>query len=158
MDINIKKEVLNEGANGLVEDARFNRPAKDGEEYTEEGIYTITSKNRYTNQKTKKRIYVGTNDILKAVAATDKPYNVVKDHIEKGATVESNGAILLKNQETIPVDEENIQPTMATEDSAKGNIFTDNLLWFIIGGVALAVRYAESVRAKLINLSDLIFD
>ena len=111
MDINIKKEVLNEGANGLVEDARFNRPAKDGEEYTEEGIYTIISKNRYTNQETKKRIYVGTNDILKAVAATDKPYNVVKDYIEKGATVESNGAILLKNQETIPVDEENIQPT-----------------------------------------------
>ncbi len=111
MDINIKKEVLNEGANGLVEDARFNRPAKDGEEYTEEGIYRITSKNRYTNQETKKRIYVGTNDILKAVAATDKPYNVVKDYIEKGATVESNGAILLKNQETIPVDEENIQPT-----------------------------------------------
>ena len=62
-------------------------------------------------RKQKKRIYVGTNDILKAVAATDKPYNVVKDHIEKGATVESNGAILLKNQETIPVDEENIQPT-----------------------------------------------
>ncbi len=139
LDINIKREVLNEGANGLVEDARFNRPAKDGEEYTEEGIYTITSKNRYTNQETKKRIYVGTNDILKAVAATDKPYNVVKEYIEKGATVESNGAILLKNQETIPVDEENIQPTMATEDSAKGNIFTDNLLWFIIGGVALAV-------------------
>lgn len=111
LDINIKKEVLNEGANGLVEDARFNRPAKDGEEYTEEGIYRITSKNRYTNQETKKRIYVGTNDILKAVAATDKPYNVVKDYIEKGATVESNGAILLKNQETIPVDEENIQPT-----------------------------------------------
>ena len=100
MDINIKKEVLNEGANGLVEDARFNRPAKDGEEYTEEGIYTIPSKNRYTNQETKKRIYVGTNDILKAVAATDKPYNVVKDYIASGAKVESNGAILVNYSAT----------------------------------------------------------
>lgn len=139
LDINIKKEVLNEGANGLAEDVRFNRPAKDGEEYTEEGIYIITSKNRYTGQETKKRIYVGTNDVLKAVAATDKPYNVVKDYIAKGATVESNGALTLSNNETIPVDEDNIQPTMATEDSAKGNIFMDNLLWFIIGGAALIV-------------------
>ena len=53
--------------------------------------------------------------------------------------VESNGAILLKTQETIPVDKANIQPTAATEDSAKGNIFIDNLLWFIIGGAALVV-------------------
>ena len=28
---------------------------------------------------------------------------------------------------------------MATEDPAKGNIFMDNLLWFIIGGAALIV-------------------
>ena len=140
LDINIKKEVLNEGANGLAEDVRFNRPAKDGEEYTEEGIYTITSSNRYTGQLTTKRIYVGNNDVLKAVAATGLSVKEVNDYIaSSGAKVESNGAILLKTQETIPVDKANIQPTAATEDSAKGNIFIDNLLWFIIGGAALVV-------------------
>lgn len=45
LDINVKKEVMNEGATGLAEDVRFNRPAKDGEQYTDEGIYTITAIN-----------------------------------------------------------------------------------------------------------------
>ena len=27
---------------GLTEDVRFNRPARDGDQYTDEGIYTIT--------------------------------------------------------------------------------------------------------------------
>ena len=42
LDINVKKEVMAAGANGLVEDTRFNGPARDGDEYTQEGIYTIT--------------------------------------------------------------------------------------------------------------------
>ena len=33
LDINIKKEVLNEVSEGLVEDVRFNKPAKDGEQF-----------------------------------------------------------------------------------------------------------------------------
>ena len=139
LDINIKKEVLNEGANGLAEDVRFNRPAKDGEEYTEEGIYTITSSNRYTGQLTTKRIYVGKNDVLKAVAATGLSVKDVNDYIANGAKVKNDGSIMLTSHETIPVDEANIQPNMATQDSAKGDFFTDNLLWFIVGGAALIV-------------------
>ena len=64
LDINVKKEVITEGANGFVEDIRFNRPARDGESYEDEGLYTITATNKYTNQSTQKIIYVGTNDIL----------------------------------------------------------------------------------------------
>ena len=33
----------------------------DGEKYTDEGIYTITVSNPYTEEKTVKKIYVGTN-------------------------------------------------------------------------------------------------
>ena len=36
--INVKKQQLKAGADGLTEDVRFNRPAKDGDEYTEEGV------------------------------------------------------------------------------------------------------------------------
>ena len=36
----IKKEILNVGQDEL--DTRFNRPAKDGETFTDEGVYTIT--------------------------------------------------------------------------------------------------------------------
>ncbi len=38
LDIDVKKEILQEGSSGLTEDIRFNKPAKDGEEYTDEGI------------------------------------------------------------------------------------------------------------------------
>lgn len=64
------KEVRKEGAEGLTEDVRFNKPAKDGEQYTDEGIYTITVSNVYTNQTTTKVIYVGTDDVLKARVTT----------------------------------------------------------------------------------------
>ena len=62
--------VRKEGAEGLTEDVRFNKPAKDGEQYTDEGIYTITVSNVYTNQTTTKVIYVGTDDVLKAHVTT----------------------------------------------------------------------------------------
>ncbi len=45
LDIDVKKEVLVQGSDALTEDTRFNRPAKDGEQYTDEGIYTITVRN-----------------------------------------------------------------------------------------------------------------
>lgn len=70
LNIDIKKEVRKEGAEGLTEDVRFNKPAKDGEQYTDEGIYTITVSNVYTNQTTTKVIYVGTDDVLKAHVTT----------------------------------------------------------------------------------------
>ena len=64
MDVNVKKETLMQGVNGLVEDTRFNRPAKDGDQYTDKGIYTITVSNRYTGSVTIKKIFVGTKEDL----------------------------------------------------------------------------------------------
>ena len=55
LDINVKRVIMNNGA----EDIRFNRSARDGEEYTDEGIYIITVKNKVTGEQTEKRIYVG---------------------------------------------------------------------------------------------------
>ena len=122
LDINIKKEILNEGAEGLIEDTRFNRPAKDGECFTDEGIYTITVKNRYTDQETIKRIYVGTNNILKAHAVTGLSVSEINNLVKNGATIDDNGKILnadisfFTNESSTTVFEETEQ-----EDS-NGNI------------------------------------
>ena len=70
LNIDIKKEIRRAGAEGLTEDTRFNKPAKDGKAYTDEGIYTITVSNLYTNQTTTKIIYVGTDSVLKAHVVT----------------------------------------------------------------------------------------
>ena len=64
LTINVKRSTLTEGAAGVTEDIRFNRPARDGEEYNQEGIYTITVQNEYTGQETIKTLYVGTNEKL----------------------------------------------------------------------------------------------
>ncbi|MBR3104302.1 MAG: hypothetical protein IKH46_10835, partial [Lachnospiraceae bacterium] len=47
LSINVKREVFAQGPSGLTSDVRFNRPAKDGETYSEEGVYTFTVKNLY---------------------------------------------------------------------------------------------------------------
>ena len=70
LKVNVKRSVLTENADGLEEDVRASGPAKDGETYTKEGIYTITVENVYTNDQTTKKIYVGNNKLLKAYMNT----------------------------------------------------------------------------------------
>lgn len=69
LDIIVKRSLITEGANGLVEDVRFNRPASDGEKYTQEGLYTIAVRNRYTGEETVKTIYVGNDERYIAFAS-----------------------------------------------------------------------------------------
>ena len=64
LDLNVRRAVLVETANGVIEDERFNRPAKDGDRYTQEGIYTISVSNRYTGESTTKTIFVGSQELL----------------------------------------------------------------------------------------------
>ena len=98
LDVNVKKEILKEGATGFTEDTRFNKPACDGEKYTEEGIYTITVSNPYTKEETVKKIYVGTNDILKAHVVTGNSISEIKSLIKNGAVIDDNGEILLPSK------------------------------------------------------------
>lgn len=93
-DVNIKKEILTKTADGIIEDTRFNKSAKDGDEYTDEGIYTITVTNRYTSVKTIKKIYVGENSLLKGHFATGLPVDEIKDMIKRGATINDDGGIV----------------------------------------------------------------
>lgn len=102
LDINIRREVLAEGADGLTEDTRFNRPAREGEHYTQEGIYTITVHNRYTGQETVKVIYVGTDDVLKAHVTTGLPISEITWQLSAGATVAEDGTIIPPPTETEP--------------------------------------------------------
>ena len=66
LNVNVKRSII---ANG-VEDVRLNEAARDGESYTEEGIYTITSVNPNTNDETVKKIYVGNDPKIVEFAET----------------------------------------------------------------------------------------
>ncbi|MEG2262273.1 MAG: hypothetical protein RSC06_14855 [Clostridia bacterium] len=98
LDINIKKQVLAEGAAGLTEDTRFNRPAKDGDRYTDEGVYTITAYNRYTQQQTVKQLYVGTNRLLKAYATTGLSVDEIKSQLARGAQITDDGTLMFPTE------------------------------------------------------------
>lgn len=95
LKINIKREVMTDSAYGLTEDTRFNGPAKDGAQYTEEGVYTITARNEYTDQVTVKKIYVGDNNILRAHVSSGLPISEINKLIKQGAQITETGLILI---------------------------------------------------------------
>ena len=107
LKINLKRETLKDSADGLVEDTRFNGPAKDGAEYTDEGIYTITVSNEYTGQFTTKKIYVGTNNILRAYMTTGLSIPEINNLVDNGATISDDGTIQLA---TVKTAEESTEP------------------------------------------------
>ena len=94
LDIDVKKEMLADNGNELVQNTRFNKPARDGEEFTDEGVYTFTVSNRYTGQTTTKTIYVGSDPVLKAYATTGKSVQDINAMIADGATVQDDGTIV----------------------------------------------------------------
>lgn len=112
LDINIKKTVRTEGAEGLTEDTRFNKPAKDGEQFTDEGIYTITVYNKYTNQTTTKVIYVGTDSVLKAHVVTGLPISDIEYQLSMGATVSADGRIIPPPEKPPAIVVPTVSPTV----------------------------------------------
>lgn len=95
LKVNLKREMLTKSADGLVEDTRFNGPARDNAEYTDEGIYTITATNEYTGQFTVKKIYVGTNNVLRAHMTTGLSIPEINNLVDQGATIADDGTIQL---------------------------------------------------------------
>lgn len=135
LDIAVKREVLTESVDGLVEDTRFNKTVKDGDAFTEEGIYTITVSNKYTGQLTTKKIYVGTNLLLKAYMTTGLSIKEIKELVEQGATIDEMGVIHLSSQsqsddipekvgvvdDTQPVSSTSTGENSATEKDGENN-------------------------------------
>lgn len=93
LDVNVKRETLSDNGDELVEDTRSNVPAKDGEEYTEPGVYTITVLNPSTSQSTEKIICVGDNDVLKAYAKTGYSIKEIQSLKKQGAYISDAGDI-----------------------------------------------------------------
>lgn len=141
LDINIKKEVLNDGATGLTEDVRFNRPAKDGENYIDEGIYTITVSNKYTEQTTTKKIYVGTNHILKAVVANGLTVKEINDYISDGAKIDSAGKIIpVANKSAFVATESTTDiAETPTENLSKSGAVYNSYIYIIVGCVLFLI-------------------
>lgn len=139
LTINIKRDVLTESADGLVEDTRFNRPAKDGAEYTEEGIYTLTVQNKYTGQCTLKKIYVGTNKVLKAHVATGFSIAEINNMVSNGATISDDGLITLATSTGTENTTENSSNNTQQNEKSSGIITTIIVLVIVVVGLCVWV-------------------
>ncbi len=94
LDINVQRSVYVEGSNGYTEDVRFNRPASDGTQYTEEGIYTITVHNNYTNESTTKTIYVGTDPMMRAYVVNGYTLDQIQEMVSEGYQINEDGSMV----------------------------------------------------------------
>ena len=119
LKVYMKKEVWAEGTDGLVQDTRINTIAKDGDHFTDEGIYTITAKNEYTGLETEKRIYVGTNPILKAYMTSNYSIQELVHLVDAGATIYEDGTIEMPAiaVPTEPVPETTLSTEIPTESA-----------------------------------------
>ena len=111
LNMTIKREVLTESLDGLVEDTKFSAVAKEGRKYTDEGIYTVTVKNLATGDSVVKRVYVGNQDVLIAHMATGLPISEISERIASGAIIDENGQIV-DPEEAIDISDIDENPTV----------------------------------------------
>ena len=167
LTIDVQRSVLVAGTDGyLTEDVRFNRPAKDGEQYTSEGIYTFTVKNLYTNEETQKTIYVGTSSYLRALSATGMSIAELNAQIEAGAIVHEDGTVevmaptvdttleepppSVSEEPTAEPSEESTVPTDEPTDDVPADSEPTNLnaTPFVLFGIAVAAIICVGLAIK----------
>ena len=130
LTIDVQRAVVTEGAHEYVEDIRFNRPAKDGDQYVDEGIYTFIVKNLYTGENTTKKIYVGNQDYMKALSANKLTVTELNTQVSQGAIIGDDGKLTIPGQEPTTeqvsestgkttTEEEAPETTIAETDSVK---------------------------------------
>ena len=93
LNIDVQKSIVSQGPDGYIEDVRFNRPAKDGDSYNDEGIYVFDVKNLYTEEHTTKTIYVGSPDYMKALAVNNYTVAQLNEEIKLGKKIQSDGTL-----------------------------------------------------------------
>ena len=108
LTIDVQRSVVTSGANGYTEDIRFNRPAKDGDKYSDEGIYTFSVKNLYTGENTTKKIYVGDTGYMKALSKNKLTVQELNAQVNQGATISDDGTLVMPATTQAPTAKESV--------------------------------------------------
>lgn len=111
----VKKEVIN-GTDST--DTRQNRPAKDGDVFTDEGIYTISVEDPSTEQVTTKMIYVGTDARYKAFVTTGLSLEKIDAQIAEGATIADDGTLVAAGDNSGQTDTVLLQDSDGEKDNS----------------------------------------
>ena len=136
LDVNLRRDVLSEGTNGFVEDTRFNGPAREGDRYTDAGIYTIKATNRYTHESTEKVIYVGTDQAVAGYVSEGIPVSQINERLGSS-----------KAEETQPSTGNEMQPE---EPAESGAFSTEAVVSPEIGKMARVVAIVAAAIAVVV--------
>ncbi|SEA49691.1 hypothetical protein SAMN05216349_11460 [Oribacterium sp. KHPX15] len=121
LNIDVTRTTLKSNSDGLLnEDIRFNRPAKDNDSYSDEGIYKFTVTNLYTGATTTKTLYVGTDKYLKALSKNNIKLEDLNSRISEGFTVEEDGSL------TAPIIETEADNSSQPDESESALEITDS--------------------------------
>lgn len=93
LSIDVERSELKENDGLLTTNVRFNGPAKDNEEYSDEGMYKFTVKNKYTNAETEKIIYVGASKYYKALEKYGITPSEFNEQIKNGCKLQRDGTL-----------------------------------------------------------------
>ena len=160
LEVNVTRQLLDNSGAELIEDVRYNRPARDGEQYTDEGVYVIDVTNPSTGQSTTKTIYVGTDPLLRSYATTGRPISEIQDMVDEGAEIAEDGTIvsqsgaviapqeegeIVENTPTLTFSQEVSPPKIADDSSERA---PSGLVVSVVAVVAVVVALVVLVRAR----------
>ncbi len=124
LNIDVERSVLVENSTGHTKDVRFNRPAKDGDKYTEEGIYVVNVTNQYTNEHTTKTFYVSNDPFIIALSKSGMDIKGLDDLLNQGYTISEDGS-LIAPPEPEPIVEEVEETIDEIEEASETEINTE---------------------------------
>lgn len=148
LTIDVSRTVLVNGTNGRTEDVRFNRPAKDGDQYKDEGIYRFHVHNLYTGEETTKTIYVGSDMFLRAMSATHLSIKELEGRLAEGYTIGNDGKLIdppVEETESVSVVETTITEEKQEEVTETKQDLTETATSDAETGAADTAADAEAV-------------
>jgi len=116
LKVYVEHKTINFNGTSYSADTRGNKVGKNGSEYTDEGIYTISVWREYNDSSsTDKTIFVGNSPIIKALSRNNISIEDINNLIAQGYKIDNEGA-LVSNTIEKPEAEDNEE---ASEETSK---------------------------------------
>lgn len=135
LDVDVKHEIYNAKKRTFTENKKLKRIAKSGGEYTEEGIYLIHAKNRYTDSETTKMVYVGNDPYLQECVEKGMTWDEILKNLKEVETVEQETTLA----ETTKDNQENATGSADTLQKDSNVIMQNNNMVKVLIAVAILV-------------------
>ncbi len=122
LDVYVEQKAVVFNGTSYSEDTRGNKSAKDGSEYTDEGIYVISVMHDYNNSRTTdKTIYVGSSPIIKALSRNNINISDINNLLAQGYTINNEGGLVSSTgvDETAEAEEEVVQEENIVEEEVE---------------------------------------